>query len=219
MGKCRTAGAAAFPVFLAVLLLAQPASATTVSFTPSPGDIGTTFKNTNVDLFSTGLNGMTLSGQPLSLDLSFTNELLARIQLLDAEDFDVVFTVFTNAGGEPGFAGMSTGFLLNPNAGQLGSQLEAGRSQGSDGTFDLGLVTFLPASFGANVVDISGVHFDTSFPNTGFLVTNTQLRFTLNNNELLFGTAQQLPEASTLGLLFAGISFGSLLYRRGAPGR
>ena len=221
MQTSRTVGAAAFPVFLAVILFAQPVQATTVSFTPSPGSILVPFQNTNVDLFSTGLNGTMLSGQAMVLDLVLTNDLLARVQLLDANQFDIVLTVSTNAGTEPGFAGATTGFLLNPNGGQLGGALEAGRSMGSDGTFDMGLVTFTPATLGgASVIDISGVHFDTSFPNTGFVVTDARLRFTLNTNSLIFGTAQQLPESSTLAFVFPGMSLGGLLtYRRVASDR
>lgn len=220
MSRRRTAGVAVFSVFLTVFLFAQSAGATTISFTPSP--IGVPLQNTNVDMFSNGLNGTLLTGQAMSLDLIFTNELLGRITLLNANEFDLVLTVFTNAPGEPGFAGAgSTGFLINPNGGQLGSSIEAGRSQGNDGTFDLGLVTFSPSSFGgANVIDISGVHFDTSLPTSGFAVTNTRLRFTPNSNQMLFGTAAQLPESSTLALLVAGISFAGLMtYRRVASER
>jgi len=215
MLKSLTFGAAAAGVLFTFMLFPTLAAATTVSFTPSPANIGVPFQNTNVDLFSTGLNGMTLSGQSLSLDLLLTNDLLARIQLLNPGQLGIVLTVFTNAGMDPGFAGTTTGFLLNPGGGQLGSPQNAGRDQGSNGTFSMGLVSFSPANLGgANVVDISGVHFDTSFPNTGFAVTNAQLRFTLNSNRLIFGTAQQLPESSTLALLVAGISMGGLLKRR-----
>ena len=97
----------------------------------------------------------------------------------------------------------------------MGTLQTAGRASSSDGSFIMGLVSFSLANLGgANVVDISGVHFDTSFPNTGFTVTNAELSFTLNTNQLIFGTAQQLPETSTLALLIAGVSVGGLLTRR-----
>ena len=80
-------------------------------------------------------------------------------------------------------------------------------------------MSFTGADFGgAGIIDISGVHFDTSFPNTGFVVTNARLRFSLDDNRLMFGTAQQLPEPSTLLLLFAGCLAG-LTYKRVASGR
>jgi len=212
MQKSLTSGAAAVGVLLTLLFFPALASATTVSFTPSPAAIGVPFQNTNVDLFSTGLNGMTLSGQSLSLDLVLTNDLLARIQLINPGQLGIALTVFTNAGTDPGFAGPTTGFLLNPSGGQLGPTQDAGRAMSSDGSFSMGLVSF-SAGLGTPV-DISGVHFDTSFPNSGFTVTNSQLRFTLNSNQLTFGTAQQLPETSPLVLLVAGFSLGGLLSRR-----
>jgi hypothetical protein len=216
MLKTSSVGAAAFCVCLTLILFAQPANATTVTFTPSPGNILVPFQNTNVDLFSTGLNGMTLSGQALSLDLDLAGDLLARIQMVTPTQLGITLTVFTNAAMNPGFAGTTTGFLLNPAGSQLGDSQEAGRSQGSDGSFSMGLVSFTAAG----TFDISGVHFDTSFPNTGFLVTDTRLRFTLNQNQLMFGTAQQLPEASSFMLVLAGLSLGGLVtHRRVASGR
>lgn len=220
MQKTFTSGAAALGAVLMLIFFPTPAAATTVSFTPSPGTILVPFQNTTVSLFSTGLNGMTLNGQPLSLDLVLTNDLLARIQAVNPGQLGIGLTVFTNAGMEPGFAGLTTGYLLNPGGGQLGTPQDAGRAQSSDGWFSVGLVSFTTANLGgANVVDLSGVHFDTSFPNTGFTVTNAELSFTLNSNQLIFGTAQQLPESSTLALLFAGVSLGGLLRRRQIPSR
>jgi hypothetical protein len=215
MQKSLTSGAAAIGVLLTFMLFPTLATATTVSFTPSPAMIGVPFQNTTVNLFSTGLNGMTLSGQPLSLDLVLTNNLLGRIQVLNPGGLGIALTVFTNAGMDPGFAGVTTGYLLNAGGGQLGTPQDAGRAQSSDGSFTVALVSFTTANLGgANPVDMSGVHFDTSFPNTGFTVTNAELSFTLNNNQLTFGTAQQLPESPTLALLIAGASLGGLLTRR-----
>jgi hypothetical protein len=215
MQKSFTSGVAALGVLLTFMLFPTLAMATTVSFTPSAAMIGVPFQNTTVNLFSTGLNGMTLSGQPVSLDLVLTNDLIGRIQVLNPGGLGIALTVFTNAGMDPGFAGMTTGYLLNPSGGQVGTPQDAGRSQASDGSFTVGLVSFTSANLGGtNPVDMGGAHFDTAFPNTGFTVTNAELSFTLNSNSLIFGTAQQLPESSTLALLIAGISLGGLLTRR-----
>jgi hypothetical protein len=213
MPKSFTSGAAAFGLLLTFMLFPTLAAATTVSFTPSPANIGVPFQNTTVNLFSTGLNGMMLSGQSLSLDLVLTNDLLARIQLINPGQLGIALIISTNAGMDPGFAGLTTGFLLSPGGTQLGNSQDAGRDQADDGTFSVALVSFASAGLGS-VVDTSGVHFDTSFPNTGFAVTNAQLSFTLNSNQLIFGTAQQLPETSTLALLVAGVSLGGALTRR-----
>ena len=150
----------------------------------------------------------------MSLDLVLTNDLIARIQLTTPEDLGVTLTVFTSAGTEPGFSGPTTGFLINPGGNPWSAPQDAGRSQGSNGTFTMGLGGFSSGQFGgAGTIDVSGVHFETSFPNSGFLITNSRLRFTLISNHLIFGTPQQLPEPSTLGLLFAGISLVGLAYR------
>ncbi|HET9215929.1 MAG TPA: PEP-CTERM sorting domain-containing protein [Terriglobia bacterium] len=214
MHRTVATGAAAVFVLLAVLLSVPSAAATTIPFTPSPANIGVSFSNTEVDLFSSGLNGTTLAGQPMSLDLVLTNDLLARIQLTTPDALGVTLTVFTNAGTEPGFSGPTTGFLINPAGNPWSAPQDAGRSQASNGTFSMGLTGFSSGQFGgAGTIDISGVHFETSFPNSGFLITNSRLRFTLVTNHLIFGTAQQLPEPSTLVLLFAGISLVGLAYR------
>jgi hypothetical protein len=71
----------------------------------------------------------------------------------------------------------------------------------------MGLVSFTSDNLeGAQAVDISGVHFDTSLPNNGFVIADALLTFSLNgpSNGVKFGTAQQLPEPSTLGLTLAG---------------
>jgi hypothetical protein len=71
----------------------------------------------------------------------------------------------------------------------------------------MGLVSFTLGNLGgAQAVDISGVHFDTSLPDDGFVVTDAQLRFSFNTatDRVELGTAQQLPEPSTTGLTLAG---------------
>jgi hypothetical protein len=220
MHKTVATGVAAVSVLLVVLLSVPSATATTIPFTPSPASIGVSFTNTDVDVFSSGLNGTTLSGQPMSLDLVLTNDLLARIQLTIPEDLGVTLTVFTNAGMEPGFSGPTTGFLINPVGNPWSAPQDAGRTQGNNGTFSMGLTGFSSGQFGgAGTIDVSGVHFETSFPNTGFTVTNSRLRFSLSANHLIFGTPLQLPEPSALVLLFAGISLVGVVYKRVASGR
>ncbi len=179
--------------FLLGILIAAPAigRCDSVQFTVNLANIGTLYKGGTIDLFSSGLNGTMLSGQSLSLDLVLSNDVLARLTVSDPS-FGISLIVHTNAGVAPGFADASTtGFLLDPSGNQLGASQTAGRSDASDGTFTIGLD---PIQGG----DISGVHFDTLFPDAGFVVTDAQLRFSIGspNNGLIFGTAQQLPESS-----------------------
>jgi hypothetical protein len=55
--------------------------------------------------------------------------------------------------------------LLDANGNQFGGTQVAGRGASDDGTFGMGLVSFtLGYLGGAQAVDISGVHFDTSLP-------------------------------------------------------
>lgn len=167
----------------------------TVRFTVDPANIGVFYEGGSVDLFSSDLNGTVLAGQSLALDLVLSEAVLARIFPSNPSAFGILLNVHTNAPTFPGFAGPTTGFVLGPDGHQLGDSQIAGRSAGSDGTFAMGLVSFMSD----RQFDMSGVHFDTRFPETGYIVTNAQLRFSLNvpDNGLIFGTAAQLPEPST----------------------
>jgi len=147
-----------------------------------------------VSLSSSGLDDTVLTGQSLSWDLVLTHEVLARISVPDPSAFGTLLIVFTDAPTYPGFAGSTTGYLLDPNGGQFGETVVAGRSDSSNGSFSTGL--FFTSPFGG---DISGAHFDTTFPSTGYTVTNAELVFSLQSqyDTLKFGTAQQLPDSST----------------------
>ena len=181
----------------------------TVQFTVEPANIGTVIQAPFVDVFSSGLNGIVLKGQNLSLDLVLSNDVLARLFLSDSTTFGIGLTIDTNAGTFPGFAGPTTGFLLAPSGNQLDSSQVAGRADSSDGSFSMGLVSFTRANLnGAEVIDISGLQLDTTLPNDGAVITNADLRFSFNGvsgvDGVEFGTAQQLPEPSTLGLTLVG---------------
>jgi hypothetical protein len=187
----------------------------TVPFTVNPANIGTPIQGPgSVDFFSSGLNGTVLAGQSLSLDLLLSNDVLARLFLLDPGTFGIELTIYTNAGTFPGFTGPTTGYLLDPKGNQFGGSQDAGRADGSDGTLDVGLVSFTSSNLeGAQVFDISGVHFDTSLPSNGFVITNAELLFSLNSasDSVEFGTAKQLPEPSTSGLILVGVLMIALI--------
>ena len=154
-----------------------------------------------------------LAGQSLSLDLLLSNDVLARLFLPDPSTFGIELIIHTNAGTFPGFAGPTTGYLLDPSGDPFGAQV-AGRSAGDDGTVAMGLVSFTLGNLGgAQVVDISGAHFDTSLPANGFVITDAQLLFSFNSasDGVEFGTAQQLPEPSTIGLILGGAPLIALI--------
>jgi hypothetical protein len=155
-----------------------------------------------------------LTGQSLSLDLLLSNDVLARLFLSDPGTFGIGLTIYTNAGTFPGLTGPTTGYLLDPKGNQFGGSQVAGRADGSDGTLDVGLVSFISSNLeGAQIFDISGVHFDTSLPNNGFVITNAELLFSFNsaNDSVEFGTAKQLPEPSTSGLILVGVLMIALI--------
>ena len=198
-------------ILLFGILIVSPAISwcDTVQFTVEPSNIGTLIQASSVDLISSGLNGTVLTGQSLSLDLVLSNDVLARLFLSDPTTFGIGLTINTNAGTFPGFAGPTTGFLLGPSGNQLDSSQVAGRADSSDGSFSMGLVSFTRANLnGAEVIDISGLQLDTTLPNDGAVITNADLRFSFNGisgvDGVEFGTAQQLPEPSTLGLTLVG---------------
>ena len=198
-------------ILLFGILIVSPAISwcDTVQFTVEPSNIGTLIQASSVDLISSGLNGTVLTGQSLSLDLVLSNDVLARLFLSDPTTFGIGLTLDTNAGTFPGFAGPTTGFLLDPSGNQLDSSQVAGRADSSDGSFSMGLVSFTRANLnGAEVIDISGLQLDTTLPNDGAVITNADLRFSFNGisgvDGVEFGTAQQLPEPSTLGLTLVG---------------
>ena len=198
MGKSR--------IWAAIVLLLSstaPAAATTVTFPVGAGQIGPDLTG-DIDLFSSSLNGVTLSKQSMSLDLLLAQDVLARILF---GDISVALTIQTNTAGSPGFAGATSGFLFGPKGAALHSPLAAGGAAASDGTFSIGLVDL--SALLSGVIDVAGVHFDTTFPDNGSLITGARLRFSVNPDvSLVFGTAAQLPEPATAVLLAAA---GALL--------
>ena len=192
-----------------LLMSAGPVAATTVTFPVGAGQVGTPLTG-DIDLFSSGLNGETLTKQSLSLDLVFSQDLLARMTF---GDISVGLTIHTNTAGSPGFAGTTTGFLLAADGSALHAPLTAGGASGSDGSFSIGLVDL--SSLLSGVVDIRGVHFDTILPDNGSAITGARLRFSVNPGiaQVTFGTAAQLPEPGTVVLLGIAGAMGVAVVR------
>ncbi|MGB6199525.1 MAG: PEP-CTERM sorting domain-containing protein [Candidatus Acidiferrales bacterium] len=215
--SCSKAVSRSVLLFAIVVASSSIGRCDTVQFAVPPADVGAPFNGGSVDLFSSGLNGTVLTGQSLSLDLVLSDDVLARVYANDPDALGVELAIYTTATTAPGFAGPTTGFLLDPSGNQFGDTLTAGRDDGSDGSFGMGLNLFTPQDLESeNVFDLSGAEFDTSLPSTGYTVTDAELIFSLNSNSnaVQFGTAQQLPEPSTFGLTFLGLLAIALAARR-----
>jgi hypothetical protein len=162
-------------VLTIVFHCSAPLGATTLTFNVDPAQTGIVFTqsdfpsgNHNINFHSSDLNGTILNGQSLSLDAVLGNDVLARVFALFPNQFGILLDIQTTAHGNPGFAGVTTGFIRDGSGTQLSSTMIAGRAMGDDGTTSMGLVSFTRADFGgAQVFDMSGVHFDTSLPTTG----------------------------------------------------
>lgn len=195
-------------LLFAILLAPSAGWCDTVQFSVPASDIGAPIQSSGIAFYSSALDGVVLAGQSLTLDLVFSNNDLARLFLTDPAAFGVELIVDTNAGTAPGFAGTTTGYLLNPSGNQFGGIQTAGRGDGSDGSFSVGLVSFNSSNLNAaNIFDISGVQFNTSLPTSGATITGIELLFSFNDpiDAVQFGTAKQLPEPSSLVLTFAGV--------------
>lgn len=163
-------------------------------------------------LSSSDLNGTVLSGQTLSLDFVLANDVLARLTVNDAY-YSVGLILQTNASTYPGFAGLSTGYFLGPSGNQLGPTLGGGSADSSNG----GLAIFLDFSAADLGGDTSGFHFDITLPDSGYVVTNTGLNYAFDSSlddGIEFGTAQQLPEPSSITLALIGAGLVAVIARR-----
>jgi hypothetical protein len=196
-----------FLLLTIVFLCSVPLGATTLSFTVNSADTGIVYQSGQFDLHSSDFNGTVLSGQTLSIDTVFNNDVLTRVFALNPGRLGVLLIFQTTANGYPGFAGETTGFIRDEFGQQMGSIQTAGRAMGDNGTTSMGLVSFTRNDFGGSqVFDMSGVHFETSLPGTGYTITDARLRLSFDDNRIEFGTAQQLPEPSSLAQLTLGLT-------------
>src|SRR6266851_8896269 len=106
-------------ILLLGILIALPAigRCDTVEFTVNPASIGTLMQGPgNIDLFSSGLNGTVLAGQSISLELLFSNDVLARLFLSDPSSFGVELSIHTSAGHFRDFLALPLDISLTPMA-------------------------------------------------------------------------------------------------------
>jgi len=146
------------------------------------------------------LNGLTFSGQTLMADVTFADDVLARVSLADPMRFFTYLILNTNAGTFPGFGAVEpSGDLLGANGLPLSLPVLGGQSDSSNGDFTFGFGFPLVGGY-----DISGAHFEATLPTTGYTVTGATFKVvsTGPDDRLQFGTLAQLPEYESSASLF-----------------
>jgi hypothetical protein len=169
------------------------------------------------DFSTIGFNGLTLAGQAVSADLVFANNILARTFAVNPNPLaiDFLLIIQTNAPVFSGFPTNVSGAVLAADHTAVPVPTLLGGAMSDDGRFGVGVFPDF-SGLSPRIVDLSGVHFDMTLPATGFTITDALLRIAvLPESYMVFGTARQLPEVSTLALLATGLgALAMLRYRR-----
>jgi len=198
--------ALAFLLVVQTLVLAEPARATTIQVGLGPSGIFT-----DVDVPFSDLNGVSLSGQTLSLDFIFSPGQFVRLFSVTS-DLEVSLKLQTNSPGLVGFLS-GTGFLSDQQGNPLQPPEILGRASSSDGRMFAGLFPLDPGTGVPNrPFDFFDVHFDLTLPNNpSFQITGSDFELLDSGLNGPFGVgpgipADLVPDAgSTLFLLVLGL--------------
>jgi hypothetical protein len=166
------------------------------------------------------LNGTPVDGSSMSLNFFFTNNEFVRLFSNTTSLFDVGLSLLTNAGTFPGFVTAGSGYLIAQNGSAIPGFGIVGRSDGSDGSTNIGLFPLLadangtPNSSLTFPLDFYGVHFDFTLPNDPSVSV-------IGGNFALFGAGQNsqfaigphVPETGSTWLLLLVGTTGLLLAR------
>jgi len=158
------------------------------------------------------LNGTPVNGSSISLNFFFTNNEFVRLFSNTSPLFEVGLSLLTNAGTFPGFVTAGSGYLIAQNGSAIPGFGIVGRSDGSDGSTNIGLFPLLADANGTPnpsltfPLDFYGVHFDFTLPNDPSVIV-------IGGNFALFGQNSQfaigppVPDTgSTWLLLLVGTS-------------
>lgn len=153
------------------------------------------------------LNGMSLTGQSLSLDFLFDEGAFARLFTVTTS-YSTALRFRTDGNGLAGFMD-GTGYLLDDMGNPLHSAQQLGRASSDTGWMYVGLYPLLCCEFGAPL-DHFGVHYDLMFPmNPSFDITSAEFRLYAQDGP--FGIGPNLPAdivpdtGCTLFLLLASL--------------
>ncbi len=150
---------------LALLTAARSACAT-----PFVIDLGNSRQITSqVSASFGGLDGTTVLGQSLSLDLTWANGKFGRLFTITSPSFEAAITLRTNGSGILGFL-QGTGFLMDANGNAIPGWGITGSASGDDGSLSLGLFPLFKDEQGTpnddllRPLDFFGIHYDLTFP-------------------------------------------------------
>ena len=108
------------------------------------------------------LNGLTLAGQDVSLDFTFTSAEFVRLFTVTSGSFSTLVTLQTNGSGLVGFLD-GTGFLVDQNGNPLQTPQTLGSASGNDGSMIAGLFPLFSNQLHPPL-DFYDVHFDLTLP-------------------------------------------------------
>jgi hypothetical protein len=160
---------------LALLVLLQTVASVEVArATNIQVNLGPSGISTDVLVPFADLNGMSLSGQDLSLDFVFSGAQFVRFFSVTG-DFEVSVKLRTNSPGLAGFLD-GTGFLIDQFGNPLQPAQVLGSASSSDGSMSAGLFPLVPGS-GApgRPFDFFSVQVDLTLPsNASFEITGSE---------------------------------------------
>jgi hypothetical protein len=164
------------------------------------------------------LDGISLAGQTLSINFTFTNKEFVRLFTITSASFISRISLQTNGSGVVGFLS-GTGYLFDHQGNAIDTPQDLGSASGNDGSLDAGLLPLLSGEL-QRPIDFYGVHLDLTLP-TNPLVTVTgaaQFQLLAAGVSTPFGIGPGVPRdivpdaGSTLLLL--GISLAGLMGAR-----
>jgi len=184
----------------------EPAQATTIQV-----GLGSSGIFTDLDVPFSDLNGVSLSGQTLSLDFIFSPGQFVRLFSVTS-DLDVALKLQTNFSGVVGLVS-GTGFLSDQQGNPLQSPEILGSASSSNGGLFAGLFPLDPGTGVPNrPFDFFGVHFELTLPNNpSFQITGSDFELLDSGLNGPFGVgpgipADLVPDAGgTLFLLALGL--------------
>jgi len=159
-GKFQCSGAASSAAIVVMIMLSWSGQAKAIPIWIDLGPSPSLTSHTSAPF--DGLDGISLAGQTLSINVRFTNNEFARLFTVTSRSFISLLTVQTNRSGRVGFLD-GTGFLLDQQGNALTAPEDLGRASDNHGSMHVGLFPFSSGELNTPV-DFFGIHFDLILP-------------------------------------------------------